>query len=103
MIYQPGDFAYLRVTPMRGTHRFGIKGKLAPRYIGPFRVLARHGEVSYLLELPPNLSKVHDVFHVFQLKQCFKDPERGVDHETINLKDDLTYQEQPVRILDETV
>ena len=94
--------AYLRVTPMRGTHRFGIKGKLAPRYIGPFRVLARRGEVSYLLELPPNLSKVHDVFHVSQLKQCFKDPGRGVDHETINLKDDLTYQEQPVRIVDET-
>ena len=103
MIYSPGDLAYLRVTPMRGTHRFGIKGKLAPRYIGPFRVLARRGKVSYLLELPANLSKVHDVFHVSQLKQCFKDPGRGVDHETINLKDDLTYQEQPVRILDETV
>ena len=78
MIYQPGDQAYLCVTPMRGTHRFGIKGKLAPRYIGPFKVLAKRGEVAYLLELPEKLSKVHDVFHVSQLKKCFKDPDRAV-------------------------
>jgi hypothetical protein len=101
MVYQPGDQAYLRVTPMRGTHRFGIKGKLAPRYIGPFKVLARRGDVSYLLELPENLSKVHDVFHVSQLKKCFKDPGRTVDHESIDLQDDLKYKEYPVRILDE--
>src|SRR3989337_3020766 len=62
MIYQPGEQAFLRVTPMKGTHRFKIKGKLAPRYIGPFHILARRGEVAYQLELPPNLSQVHDVF-----------------------------------------
>jgi hypothetical protein len=101
LVYQPNDLAYLRVTPMRGTHRFGIKGKLAPRYIGPFKVLARRGEVAYLLELPPKLSKVHAVFHVSQLKQCFKDPGRTVDHESIDLQEDLSYQEHPVRILDE--
>ena len=100
MVYHPGDQAYLRVTPMRGTHRFGIKGKLAPRYIGPFKVLARRGDVSYLWELPENLSKVHDVFHVSQLKKCFKDPGRTVDHESIDLQDDLKYKEYPVRILD---
>ena len=88
-------------TPMRGTHRFGIKGKLAPRYIGPFKVLAKRGEVAYLLELPEKLSKVHDVFHVSQLKKCFKDPDRAVDHESIDLQEDLTYKEHPVRILDE--
>ena len=54
--YEVGDKAYLRVTPLKGTHRFGIKGKLAPRYIGPFRILAKRGEVSYQLELPPHLS-----------------------------------------------
>jgi hypothetical protein len=53
LTYQPGDQAYLRVTPMKGTHRFGIKGKLAPRYIGPFRILAKRGHVAYKLELPP--------------------------------------------------
>ena len=64
MVYQPGEKAYLRVTPMKGAHRFRIKGKLAPRYIGPFTILERRGKVAYQLDLPPNLSQVHDVFHV---------------------------------------
>jgi hypothetical protein len=101
MVYQPGEQAYLRVTPMKGTHRFGIKGKLAPRYIGPFRILARCGEVAYQLELPRNLSQVHDVFHVSQLRRCFKDPIRSVDHEMLELQEDLSYQEYPIRILDQ--
>ena len=101
MTYEVGEKAYLRVTPMKGTHRFGIKGKLAPRYIGPFRILAKQGEVAYQLELPPHLSSVHDVFHVSQLRRCFSDPIRGVDHETLDLQDNLTYREYPVRILDQ--
>jgi hypothetical protein len=101
LTYQAGDQAYLRVTPMKGTHRFGIKGKLAPRYIGPFRILARRGEMAYQLELPPNLSQVHDVFHVSQLHHCFKDPIRAVDHEVLELQDDLSYKERPIRILDQ--
>ena len=100
--YEVDEKAYLRVSPLKGTHRFGIKGKLAPRYIGPFRILAKRGEVAYQLELPPQLSKVHDVFHVSQLRRCFKDPVREVDHETLDLQDDLSYREYPVRILDET-
>src|SRR3954466_10175184 len=99
MEYQPGEYAYLRFTPMRGTHRFSIKGKLAPRYIGPFRILSRSGPVAYLLELPPNLSQVHDFFHVSQLRRCFKDPIREVEHDMIELQQDLTYQEHPSRIL----
>ena len=101
MVYQPGEKAYLRVTPMKGAHRFGIKGKLAPRYIGPFTILERHGKVAYQLELPPNLSQVHDVFHVSQLRRCFKDPIRAVDHEVLELQQDLSYKEHPVRILDQ--
>ena len=99
--YQPGEQAYLRVTPMKGTHRFGIKGKLAPRYIGPFRILAKRGPVAYQLELPSNLSQVHDIFHVSQLRRCFKEASRTVDHEMLDLKEDLSYREHPVRILDE--
>ena len=101
MEYQPGEQAYLRVTPMKGTHRFGIKGKLAPRYIGPFRIIARRGPVAYQLELPSNLSQVHDVFHVSQLRRCFKEPSRTVDHEMLELQEDLSYREQPIRILEE--
>jgi len=100
--FEVGDKAYLRVTPLKGTHRFGIKGKLAPRYIGPFRILAKRGEVAYQLELPPHLSRVHDVFHVSQLRRCFSDPIRIVDHETLDLQENLTYREYPIRILDQT-
>ena len=87
---------------MKGTHRFGIKGKLAPRYIGPFRILAHRGEVAYQLELPPNLSQVHDVFHVSQLQCCFKDPIQAVDHEVLELQEDLSYREYLICILDQS-
>ena len=86
---------------MRGTHRFGVKGKLAPRYIGHFHILARRGLVAYQLELPPQFSHIHDVFHVSQLHRCFKDPECEVDPELIEVQDDLTYKENPHRILEE--
>jgi hypothetical protein len=86
---------------LKGTHRFGIKGKLAPHYIGPFHILARRGEVAYQLQLPPNLSQVHDVFHVSQLRRCFKDPIRAMDHEVLELREDLSYPEYPIRILDQ--
>src|SRR3954464_447613 len=97
--YNLDEKAYLRVTPLKGTQHFGIKGKLAPRYIAPFRILAKRGQVSYQLELPPHLSQVHKVFHVSQLRRCFKDPIREIDHETLDLQHDLSYREYPVRIL----
>jgi hypothetical protein len=67
--FEIGDFIYLNVSPMRGTQRFKVKGKLAPRYDGPFKIISHKGEVAYQLELPPQLSDVHDVFHVSQLKK----------------------------------
>ena len=70
VVYEIGDRAYLHVSPLRGVKRFGVKGKLAPRFVGPYRVLERRGEVAYKLELPEGLSGVHDVFHVSQLKKC---------------------------------
>src|ERR1041385_6990226 len=98
--YSLDEKAYLRVTPLKGTQQFGIKGKLAPRYVVPFRILAKRGEVAYQLELPPHISRVHDVFHVSKLRCCFKDPIREVDHETLDLQDDLSYREYTIRILD---
>jgi hypothetical protein len=68
--FEIGDFIYLKVSPMRGTRRFKVKGKLEPRYVGPFKVIDRKGEVAYQLELPPHLSDVHDIFHVSQLMKC---------------------------------
>jgi hypothetical protein len=63
---------YLKVSPMRGLRRFKLRRNLAPRYIGPFKILERRGEVAYQLELPPQLSDVHDVFHVSQLRKCLR-------------------------------
>ena len=69
---------YLKVSPMRSVKIFNMKGKLAPRYIGPFKILERRGEVAYQLELPESLSGVHDVFHVSQLKKCLRLPEEQI-------------------------
>ncbi|WVZ70761.1 hypothetical protein U9M48_019403 [Paspalum notatum var. saurae] len=74
LTFKVDDFVYLKVSPMRGIRRFNMKGKLAPRYIGPFKIVERKGEVAYKLELPPNLSGIHNVFHVSQLKKCLRVP-----------------------------
>ncbi|WVZ97760.1 hypothetical protein U9M48_043273 [Paspalum notatum var. saurae] len=70
LAFEEGNHVYLRVSPMKGVHQFGVKGKLAPRYVGPFKITERCGSVAYRLELPPHLAAVHDVFHVLQLKKC---------------------------------
>src|SRR5512142_529001 len=100
LTFEAGDYVYLRVTPLRGVHRFQTKGKLAPRFVGPYKILERRGEVAYQLELPSNMIGIHDVFHVSQLKKCLRVPEEQADSEHIDIQEDLTYMEQPVRILD---
>jgi hypothetical protein len=88
------------VSPIRGVKRFRVKGKLAPRYIGPYQILARRGEVAYQLSLPENLSAVHDVLHVSQLKKCLRVPEEQLPVEGLEVQEDLTYVEKPVQILE---
>jgi hypothetical protein len=88
--FEVGDFVYLKVSPMRGTLRFKVKGKLAPRYVGPFKIVDRRGEVAYQLELPTKLSDMHDVFHVSQLKKCLRVPEEQLPMEELDLGGDLT-------------
>ena len=90
---------------MRGVKRFRIKGKLAPRFIGPFKILSRKGEVAYELKLPEVMSAVHSVFHVSQLKKCHPEmtetPLRDtVPLEEVQLESDLTYEEKPIKILE---
>jgi hypothetical protein len=92
---------YLRVSPTRGVKRFGIKGKLAPCYIGPFLILARLGNVAYHLELLPTLAGVHNVFHVSQLKKCLRPPVDVVVNDVSPLDADLSYPKHPVKILDQ--
>jgi hypothetical protein len=106
LTFQMGDFVYLRVSPLKGMQRFQVKGKLAPRYIGPFKILSRRGEVSYQLEMPPELSEVHDVFHASLLQKWLEVPEKpeifkNIDHRSVDIRKDLTYREVPIRILEE--
>jgi hypothetical protein len=98
--FQIGDFVYLRVSPTKGVQRFGIKGKLAPRYIGPFKILEICGPVAYKLLLPPQMSAIHDIFHVSQLKKCIKVPSEIIEIPAIEIEPDLSYVEQPIKILD---
>jgi hypothetical protein len=98
--FEEGDHVYLKVSPLRGMRRFKVKGKLSPRYIEPFNILRRVGEMAYQLELPDNLSEVHNVFHVSQLKKCLRVPEDQLPMENLSVQDDLTYAEYPTKILD---
>jgi hypothetical protein len=100
LIFEVGDFVYLKVSPMRGMCHFKVRGKLALRFIGPFKILEKRGDVAYQLELPPQLSDVHDVFHVSQLKKCLRVPEEQLPMKDLNAKEDLSYQEYPVKILE---
>jgi hypothetical protein len=94
--FKEGDHVYLKVSPIRGMRRFKVKGKLSPRFIGPFLILKRVGEVVYQLKLPDHLSDVHDVFHVSQLKKCLRVPEEQLPMEDLSVQDDLTYAEYPI-------
>jgi len=98
-VFEIGDFICLKVSPMRGVKRFHTKGKLSPRYVGPFKIINRRGEVAYQLELPEQDSGVHDVFHVTQLKKCLRVPEEQLPLDELDIQEDLSYKEYPVRIL----
>ena len=100
LVFEIGDYVYLKVSPMRSVKRFNMKRKLAPRYIGPFKILERRGEVAYQLELPKSLLGVHDVFHVSLLKKCLLIPEEKIPLEELIVKEDLTYEKFPVKILE---
>jgi hypothetical protein len=91
-----GDHVYLRVSAMQCVRRFGIKGKLAPCYIGSYPIIDKYGPTSYQVELPSKLSGVLNVFHVSQLKICLKPPTDVVIEDIIPLEPDLTYKTYPM-------
>ena len=98
--FKVGDRVFLKVSPWKGVLRFGRRGKLRPRYMGPYEIIARVGPVAYRLDLPPELSKVHNVFHVSMLRKYIPDPSHVLRDKPVQLKENLTYQETPVQIVD---
>ena len=99
--FEVGDHVFfLKVMPKRGVVRFGKRGKLSPRFIGPFEILERVGTVAYRLVLPPSMTGVHEVFHVSMLRKYTPDPAHVVDWGQIEVDTDRTFEEEPVCILD---
>ncbi|KAL5560102.1 hypothetical protein UlMin_036313 [Ulmus minor] len=87
------------LTPRRGVTRFGVKGKLAPRYIGPFEIMSRVGEVAYRLALPPQLGHVHNVFHVSMLRKSEPNFSHVIQWDKVPIQENATYEEMPLQIL----
>ena len=96
-----GDKVFLQISPCKGILRFGKRGKLSPRYIGPYEIFQRVGPVAYRLALPLELSRVHDVFHVSMLQEYIPDPSHVLDAEPVQMTADLTYKVEPIQILDQ--
>ena len=97
--YEIGEKVFLKVSPWKKVVRFGKNGKLSPKFIGPYEVIEKVGQVAYRLALPPNLEKIYNVFHVSMLRRYRSDPSHVVSSETIELRPDLTYEEEPMEIL----
>ncbi|GJX34779.1 putative reverse transcriptase domain-containing protein [Tanacetum coccineum] len=103
MEFQVGDRVMLKVSPWKGVVRFGKRGKLNPRYVGPFKVLEKVGAVAYKLELPQDQSRVHNTFHVSNLKKCYADEPLAVPLDGLHIDDKLHFVEEPVEIMDREV
>ncbi|XP_028098105.1 uncharacterized protein LOC114297828 [Camellia sinensis] len=100
LVFGVGDHVFLKVSPMKRVMRFGVRGKLSPRFVKPFEVLDRIGEVAYRLALPHPLVGVHNVIHVSMLSKYILNPNHVIDHAPLQFKEDLTYEEHPIRIVD---
>ncbi|KAL6125051.1 hypothetical protein ACLB2K_077559 [Fragaria x ananassa] len=98
--FQVGDWVFLKLSPWKGVVRFGKRGKLSPRYFGPYEIIERVGSLAYRLALPPELSRIHNVFHVSMFRKYIAYPSHVLEEQPISLQKDLSYEEEPVQILD---
>ena len=101
--YEIGEKMFLKVSPWKKVMRFGKNDKLSPRFIGPYEVIEKVGPVAYKLTLPLELENIHNVFHVSMLRRFRSDPSHVVSSETVELRPDLTYEEEPVENLAQVV
>ena len=98
--FKIGDRVFLKISPWKGVLRFGRRGKLRPIYIGPYEIIAIVGPVAYKLKLSLELSRIHDTFHVSMLRKYIPDPSHVLREQPVQLKENLTYEETPVQIVD---
>ena len=96
MVFEVGDFVFLKVSPTKGVARFGKRGMISPRYIGPYQISRRVGEVAYKLDLPPELSGVHSIFHVSMLRKYLTDVSQVIPIQPKELREDLSMVEDAV-------
>ncbi|XP_021751077.1 uncharacterized protein LOC110716750 [Chenopodium quinoa] len=101
--YKVGEKVLLKISPMKGVMRFGKKGKLSPKYIAPYEIIQKVEKVAYKLNLPNELERVHNVFHVSQIRKYIPDVTHVLQPETIEMDENLTYEKRPVKILDSKV
>ena len=99
--FEVGDRVFIQISPWKWVLRFGKRGKLSTRYIGPYEIIECIGPLAYQLTLPPELSKIHNVFHISILQKYIYDPSHVLSKQPIQLNEDLTYEEEPVEILEE--
>ena len=99
--FRPGEKVYLKVSPTKGVMRFGRSGKLSPRYMGPYEILDGVGPLAYRLALPPALSRIHNVFHVSQLRRYVSEPSHILEDQPVEVKENLSVEEVPLRIVDQ--
>ena len=99
--FQVGNFVMLKVSPWKGLMRFGKKGKLSPRFVGPFKIIQRIGKQAYCLELPEDLAGIHDVFHVSYLRKCLSIYDETIPLSEVKLDNKLRYVEEPEEIVNE--
>ena len=98
--FEISDQVFLKISPWKGVLRFGKRGKLSQRYIGPYEIVSKVGPVAYKLKLPPELSRIHDTFHVSMLRKYIPDLSHVLREQPVQLKENLTYEETPVQIVD---
>ena len=95
-----GDHVFIKVLPLKGVMRFGKTNKLSPRFVGPFEILEKIGSVAYRVALPPALSKIHNVFHISNLRKYVPDSKHVIEYEPLQIQENLSYEEIPIKILD---
>ena len=100
LVFEVRDMIFLGISPWKGVLRFGKRGKLSPRYIGPYRIVERIGEMAYRLKLPFDLNRIHEVFHASMLHKYIPDPSQILTEKPVEIQENLTYEEEPVQILD---